>query len=152
MIMRIRHIFRVSLVVAMFVVWLLNGSCTQNDGHIGPVFGQWRMTETTIGTEPVHAYAGNVFWLFQNNVVCLREVLPHHDVDNRWGSWKWGEKDVLILDFSHGDELHSPDDKVYEPLVITGFVAGENVLRVHQLTSSHMELSMGNRTYTLKKQ
>ena len=82
----------------------------------------------------------------------LREVLPHHDVDNRWGSWKWGEKDVLILDFSHGDELHSPDDKVYEPLVITGFVAGENVLRVHRLTSSHMELSMGNRTYTLKKQ
>ena len=93
---RLIHILHIRLLVAVLAVWLVNGSCTQNDGHLGPIFGQWRMTCITVDGQAVEGYVGNVFWSFQNSVVCLREVLPHHEVDNRWGSWKWGEKDVLI--------------------------------------------------------
>lgn len=130
---------------------VLNG-CTHNNGDIGPLFGSWRMTAMTVDGQPVEGYEGNVFWMFQNSVVCMREVLPHHETDERWGEWRWADKNTLLLNFSHSDELHQPDDPVYLPLTVTGLAAGDNLLRVERLNGSHMVLTTDSRTYSFRKQ
>ena len=133
------------------LAFILN-ACTHNDGNIGPLFGSWRMTAMTVDGQPVDDYQGNIFWMFQERVVCMREVLPHHETDDRYGEWRWESKNILLLNFDHTDELHEPDDPVYLPLPITGLEAGDNLLRVEHLTHSRMRLVMGSRTFTFKKQ
>ncbi|MCM1021619.1 MAG: lipocalin-like domain-containing protein [Muribaculum sp.] len=142
---------KITLVILSILLFTAISGCTHNDGDIGPLFGSWQMTEITVDGQPVADYNQNVFWMFQNSVVCLREILPHHEADNRWGQWRWADKNTLLLNFDHHDELHQPDDPVYLPLPITGLDAGDNLLHVDRLTSTRMTLTRGNYTYRLRK-
>lgn len=127
------------------------GSCTHNDGDIGMLFGSWHLTEMTVDGERVADYDGDVFWMFQNSVVCMRQVLPYHEVDERWGDWRWAAKGQLLLNFNHYDELREPDDPSYLPLPQMGLIAGDNIMHVEHLTGNRMRLSYANRVYFFKK-
>lgn len=46
-------------------------SCTHNNGDIGPLFGQWKVTSIDIDEKPMEDYKGNLFFSFQNDVVLV---------------------------------------------------------------------------------
>ena len=68
----IRYIFTALLAIAAMC------SCTHNNGDIGPLFGQWKITDiatTDAATGTVtHNATSGAFLSFQNDVVTLTQV------------------------------------------------------------------------------
>lgn len=89
------------------------GAC-QNDGHIGWIFGVWRVEEYTVdGVRQEDPLIGKTTLAFQNNVV---EVVVIHDEyqtsTELFGSWEKTDKE-MTFDFTHGDDRYKPGTGVY---------------------------------------
>jgi len=55
---------------ALLLALLLTSGCTQNNGHIGKLFGAWLMTEMTIDNTPKTFEKGAFTTVaFQNNIM-----------------------------------------------------------------------------------
>ena len=52
-------------------------SCSQNQGHIGPIFGKWQLKE--IQTDDNFLFFDSIFYNFQNEYVLLQKLhtVPH---------------------------------------------------------------------------
>lgn len=48
--------------------------CTQNNGHIGPWFGQWKVERITVDGVNDSDYAGDCFFCFQSHVFGVRRA------------------------------------------------------------------------------
>lgn len=101
------------------------GGC-QNDGHIGWIFGVWRVAEYTadgvVQTDPLIA---TTTLAFQNNVVeAVALTDPHQSAIERYGTWSH-EGDTFTLDFTHSDDATAPGTGRYEAPEWLGFTSSE---------------------------
>lgn len=101
----IRYIFTALLAIAALC------SCTHNNGDIGPLFGQWKLTDiattdAVTGTVTHNATSG-VFLSFQNDVVTLTQVYDgQHQSALSYGKWELnGNSLTLYFDISDGVSL-----------------------------------------------
>ena len=86
-------------------------SCTHNNGDIGPLFGQWKITDiattdAVTGTVTHNATSG-AFLSFQNDVVTLTQVYDgQHQSALSYGQWELnGNSLTLYFDISDGVSL-----------------------------------------------
>ncbi|MGN0231876.1 MAG: lipocalin-like domain-containing protein, partial [Muribaculaceae bacterium] len=83
----IRYILTALLAIAALC------SCTHNNGDIGPLFGQWKITDiatTDAATGTVtHNTTSGAFLSFQNDVVTLTQVYDgQHQSALSYGQWE----------------------------------------------------------------
>lgn len=86
-------------------------ACTHNDGDIGPWFGTWAMTGMTVNGETPQDFnpTANV-WEFQSELVTIRLLGEHHDIDGAsWGTWHEADGH-LYLDFTHNSQQSGPGE------------------------------------------
>lgn len=130
------------LAVTLFVT----AGCTQNDGHIGRLFGKWKLVSMEYeGTTPEYEYKGNIFWNFQSSTICMQLIEDHNSAD-KYGNWHL-EDDTLTLTFP---------DEVFYPFKELGMKS--RTIRLQVLKYTHSELKFIYRptedssiTYTLRK-
>ena len=74
---------------------LLFAACTHNDGDIGPLFGQWRLTSPECPDAALYIS-------FQNTTVETKAVYPRHESTEAFGNWTLSDR-ILTLDFPDPD-------------------------------------------------
>ena len=86
----------------------------QNDGHIGRLFGVWRVQKFTIdGIEAENTLYKSTTFGFQNNIVEVVALDEHPgDALIQWGTWS-EEGDNFILNFTHSDSSTPPATGIY---------------------------------------
>lgn len=134
------HISAYRILFSITIITLL--SCTHNNGDIGPLFGQWKLTEIIINDKPDQNYNENIFFAFQNDVTNMKIVYEHHETVEAYGHWKQNGNILLLI----------YDDSRYLPLSETYFNAGVNTCEIIRLNGKELILkreSDGN-TYTYK--
>lgn len=121
----------------LFTALLLVGaaSCTHNDGNIGPLFGQWKLTSAQTDESDAALYIS-----FQSSTVEVKAVYPRHLVEESFGNWTLSEG-MLTLDFP---------DPHRQPPAPFGFEAHER-LKVETLTSRRLVLTSPDRRLEFEK-
>lgn len=117
-------------------------SCTQNNGHIGPLFGSWHLEAMTCDGENIAQPKGtDTYWNFQGAVINVLLVDTMYESFFYIGTWEFESDDMLALDFTHRSDIAEPGTGFYEAPAWMGFPANE-VLRldVCRLDGSHMTL------------
>lgn len=120
--------------------------CTHNNGDIGPLFGTWRLDAISYDTvsadgSPQHGLdeVGDVFWSFQNHVVKIDRVYPHHITDSRFGTWQRPDDTTLVVNF---DNSETDLDFADRYLMLPGIHLPEHgaAMTVKELSSHKMTL------------
>ncbi|MCM1452810.1 MAG: lipocalin-like domain-containing protein [Clostridium sp.] len=123
--------------------------CTQNNGHIGHWFGQWKLEALEIDGAESPDYTGNQFWAFQNDVVQFQVVWDDGlSYGMHYATWKQ-DGDKLFIDFRHTNGGEG-DESMYAPPAILGMEAkAVNELAIKELSSSRLvlEYDAGDRKY-----
>ncbi|MEG2819536.1 MAG: lipocalin-like domain-containing protein [Muribaculaceae bacterium] len=125
-----KHIFSVIAILAILL--MSNISCTHNNGDIGPLFGNWKVTTIEINDKIDHAYQGNLFFEFQNDVTGMKVVYDNHNVAESYGQWKLTDKKLLII----------YDDKILPPLLESHMCQGTNICEVITLTNKNFKFRL----------
>ena len=74
-------------------------SCTQNNGNIGPIFGQWQLTQ--IDKEDETSEIKAIFYSFQNNIIQTLKVSSTPDYEQAFGLFTIN-KDSLFIEMNQG--------------------------------------------------
>lgn len=75
------------IISTLALLFVLTG-CIQNNGNIGPWFGQWKVERLTIDGKDDSNYAGNVFFRFQASVFSVYISYPDkHTSGIYYGTW-----------------------------------------------------------------
>lgn len=131
--------------ILFLIIMTASLSCTHNNGDIGPIFGQWKLTSIFINDKEDQGYKENIFFAFQNDVTSMRIVRENQDVSETFGHWKL-DGDILLLIY---------DDPDLEPLSETYFTEGVNTCEIITLSGKELILKReanGNiYIYRLKK-
>ncbi len=127
----------------VIITVILNG-CTRNNGDIGEWFGTWKVTEITIDGAVDTTYQGNMFWMFQTSVICMRTIDDNHGYSDHWGTWRELPDGALELNFTHHDNDNETGSWKYRPAPASHLPAAVNTLHILRLTGSTATL-----TYTL---
>ena len=149
----------------VLLIWALLPSCTRNNGDIGEWFGTWQMTGISADGVPDDTYERNIFWKFQNDVICLVRVDTSPGANARddvWGTWE-DDGDKLLLDFSYSDDQNPVEygenhQGIYAPYPELHLPYGEvSTLTITERTSGKMTLLYTAQdgvtyAYTIKKQ
>lgn len=133
--MKVLRIILVLLIVAMMPC------CTQNNGHIGPLFGSWHLESMTCDGEIKPQPEGtDTYWSFQGQVLNVLLVETMYESLFYIATWE-RENDCLALDFTHSSESHEPGTGFYRAPYWMGFPENE-ILRVdiRKLNGSEMIL------------
>lgn len=73
--------------------------CTQNDGHLGPLFGSWTLTDITKDGETIVKDTDDTIFSFQNTIVQVTHLVePPYTVEYRNGNFTH-EGNVLSMKF-----------------------------------------------------
>ncbi len=122
---------------------ILMCSCTQYNGHIGPIFGSWSLVAITEDGLPIELDDETVF-SFQNEVVRVaRLVDPPYSTTFRYGNFSLSD-DVLTLKFQakptpSDSYLYVTPDWLHFPL------DGNPIhLEIRKLTGSEMSFTLDN--------
>ncbi len=134
------------LVLLLSIVVLC--SCTQYNGHIGPIFGSWALVSITEDGDPLELGDETVI-SFQNEVVrVVRLVDPPYQVTNRYGNFTLSDN-VLTLRFqteptASGSPAYMTPDWLYFPVDVA-------LLRfdVRKLTGAEMVCSIDDGNHTM---
>lgn len=143
------------LLISLLPVFLFSG-CTHNNGDIGPLFGQWIMTEMTVdGDMPDIMVPTDWNWRFQSHVLMISHVDRTAHTDTQyWASWQQ-EGNTLTVNFRNTDPAI---DFYYDYPRELGFTEATTYsLQIVASSSKEMTLRMVNPAgltyvYTLKKQ
>lgn len=102
------------LTLSLLIVLSAAMSGCQNDGHIGWIFGSWRLDGYTVdGQSAMDAQARATVFSFQNSVVMVTLAPSEHgDTDTLYGSWT-EDGDSFTLDFSHSDDQRPSGTDLY---------------------------------------
>lgn len=101
---------------------LLLPSC-QNDGHIGDIFGTWRVESYTRDGAAVEF--GPTTFSFQNNIVnCVLLVDDHGTSWSRFGTWT-RDGDRFGLNFTHHDGNTPQGSGIYQAPGWLGMTSAE---------------------------
>lgn len=132
--------------IKLLVISILFGAtlicgCTQNNGHLGLLFGSWSLVEITEDRVPVELEDETVF-SFQNEIVrVVRLVDPPYSSVTKFGNFTHtGGRLTLMFQpepTQSGSYMYMTPDWLYFP-------KGESTLtfEVRKLTGSKMELSL----------
>lgn len=112
-----------------FCLLLAQGSCVQNGGNIGNVFGKWVLVKIEGDNTDPPAQTGDIYFSFQKDVIQLQRDNGHHSISEAYGLFRIDEN-ILYLDFPEEDKLPFPE---------TGFEK-KCSLQILKLTSKEMEL------------
>ena len=132
------HIFLTAVVLAAVL-----GSCTDNNGDIGPYYGVWALDRVTIdGTEATswHDDENWTVWEFQNNIIFIERDWPDGNYDRRVGTWSATDTE-LVLDFNHTNPEYDPGTGPFAAPEWIYMEPGTNTLQIIRLTNRQMELS-----------
>lgn len=135
-----RHITLFIALCAMFLA-----SCTHNNGDIGPLFGQWKVTAMEGDGVTLPPYDGNMYWSFQSHTIEMKVVSDDHAVWQTFGNWSKTDNE-LMLDFPDADR---------QPPEMSHLLSSSR-LRIWQLDKGKAVFIYdlpdgGSITYTLKK-
>jgi hypothetical protein len=121
---------------------LLMTACTQNNGHIGDLFGRWQLLEITTPDATVTA-DGTLFLCFQNAVVKFQHYKPEvHASAGYYGTFVHTD-DSLFTRLSHDDAA------VLDAFLISNRV--DPAFAVKQLDRKHLTLAAGDTTWVFRK-
>ncbi|MBD5182618.1 MAG: lipocalin family protein [Bacteroidales bacterium] len=108
--------------ITFIILCVLTLSCSQNNGHIGPIFGSWSLIEMTSGGHALEIAGNGTVFGFQDEVVQITHILNSYgDFTKNFGNFKI-EGTILTLQFEaglSGDEgyqytapywMHFPED------------------------------------------
>lgn len=128
------------LLLALFCMLL---GCTQNNGHIGPIFGSWALTRMTQDGVPLEINTEDETVVsFQNEIVKIVRLVnfPYSSL-TRYGNFTQSDK-VLTMKFqigptSSGSNMYTAPDWLHFPQ------NGEPIhFKVEKLNGSEMELRL----------
>ncbi len=120
---KIRNSRYTLLIILLIVITTL--SCTHNNGDIGELFGSWYLESIEIDGVDSSSYEGDIFFAFQNSVTTMTQVDDYNTTTTIYGDWSRSDT-ILYLTYSDTD---------YQPLPVTGFVAGVNECDIIELNS-----------------
>lgn len=84
-------------------------ACTQNNGHIGPLFGSWHLEDMRCDDTPQPLPDGtDTFWKFQGSVVEVILSRGFYEAEFYTGTWTM-EGGVLALSFPPADSPVVPE-------------------------------------------
>lgn len=86
-----------TLLIASLLVMTM-ASCRTNNGDIGHLYGQWRMTALILADGTERQVYDN-YLRFQNDIVQFTVTADHHDALSAFGRWR-REGDIVTLDFT----------------------------------------------------
>ena len=87
------------LLTLLFLSLLMTlGSCTQNGGYIGDIFGRWHLTRIEGENIEPPIQHGDIFWAFQTDVIKMQRDNGLHSFSVAFGMFKI-DGDMLYLDF-----------------------------------------------------
>lgn len=115
--------------------------CTQNDGHLGPLFGSWTLTDVTKDGETIVKDTDDTIFSFQNTIVQVTHLVePPYTVEYRNGNFTH-EGNVLSMKFQAKNSdyslLYKAPDWIFFPQD-GNFIA----FTVKTLTDNRMSLKL----------
>ena len=85
--------------IAIVLCLLMCTNCTQNNGHIGPIFGSWTLMEMTEDGSVMADNKENTIFSFQNQIIQVTLLVdPPYTVEYRYGNFTLDD-DMLTLKF-----------------------------------------------------
>lgn len=124
-----RTIIRTAYLIIIAFGFLFS-ACTHNNGDIGPLFGQWKLVEITVGDDVIYD-SGNIYWAFQSSTLRMVKVREHNNYDEIYCNWQMGNNNQIIISF---------DDETYSPFPILG-LEKKATLNINKSDGSEMTLS-----------
>lgn len=124
------------------LVCLLLVGCTQNNGYIGDIFGQWQLKEITDKNETIVG-DGTLFMSFQNEVVLFRKMAPDGHGSGDYIGIFIHKNDSLHLELSHGN-----------PTILESYQIENTTnpsFKIDRLDKKHLILSNGDKTWIYRK-
>lgn len=87
--------------ICMAALLLVAAGCTQNNGHIGHWFGQWKVERVVVDGVDDPDYEGNAFFCFQSKVFGVRVSYPEEFSESMYyGRWEERDDNVLYVQFN----------------------------------------------------
>lgn len=128
---------KLCFVIALMAVF---GGCTQNNGHIGKLFGSWGLELMTVDDQPVVFEDGGFSTMsFQSNIVMVVFDDKYHNSLKSYGTWKRFDS-VLQFDFSHKSDHDAPGTGAFAPPAWLQFPAGVSDFVIVELSDSKLWL------------
>lgn len=128
------------LLVAVAIVFVAGG-CTQNDGHIGKLFGSWNVNEITIDGQVVALPEGDYSTMsFQSDIVVVMLADNLHNVRKNLGTWRCFDS-VLQFDFTHKGTDVEPGTGPYAAPEWLHFPAGVSEFVIVELSGRKLEFT-----------
>lgn len=99
-------------IIILIVALTVATSCTQNNGYIGPLFGQWRLEKLTSDT--IEEKCDTVFFAFQSDVFQIRAVDYTSYVSMPYtGLYRRPNNDIQLNIYSHwGRDIKTSNDTI----------------------------------------
>lgn len=151
-----RDIRKCNIGIIGFVMLIL-ASCVTNDGDIGPLYGQWALTDMTIDSESAEIDVNLYFWRFQNDIIKIQRYEGNNHSSSCVGTWKRSDDD-LYLNFTHmAAQEGSENWDFYNPPPELGIPGREiSLMKIERLTNKDMILMFAGTDgktyrYTFKK-
>lgn len=126
------------LIILTLFISVLAG-CTQNNGDIHGLFGQWKLEKITADGALDPGYDGDMVWAFQNDIVRMQIIGENHFVASRTGTFE-REGDIITFNFTHSDDLNAPGTGQYAPPPATHFPSAIFHVRILKLGGGKLEL------------
>lgn len=83
----------------LFMLLMIFG-CTQNNGHIGPIFGSWTLVEISDNGSPIDLDDSETVFSFQNQIVEVAHLTePPYSTAYKYGNFTLSDN-ILTLKFS----------------------------------------------------
>ena len=132
---------RKSILYIATLLMLAMTSCAKNNGDIGLWFGLWHLDQIEIDGVPDQSYDGRYYFLFQNNVFCIRHVIEEeHSYLESYAKWNESD-DGKILTINFIDTRFTPN---FGPDVPQNHLNTITTLHVDTLNTTTMVLSYTN--------
>ena len=123
------------------LISIVLSACTQNNGDIGPIFGNWKLTEMTEDGHRTENYSGNIYLAFQNTTMRFVRVNGYNSYDETYCNWSITDDNNLIVNFA--------DDR-YRPFLELGIPYPCCEMKIQKLSSSEMQLYLNATSNTGK--
>lgn len=128
------------LVAAGLLMSVLLAGCTQNNGHIGKLFGSWVLVERVApGASPLPSDA-TFYMSFQGDVVQFITEYEHYDYLRFFATWQ-RQGDRLTLNFDNKNDNEAPGQGGFAPPQWLVNPSLHTTLMVTELDGGHLELA-----------
>ena len=141
----ISRLFSLSTLSAILLILC---GCTQNNGHLGPLFGSWSLVEMTKNGLIIELGDETVF-SFQNEIVSVvRYVNPPYTVVTKYGNFSHIGNDLTLI---YQPSPTPSGSNIYMAPEWLHFPKDENIInfKVRKLTGSEMELVLDSDGMTM---